>query len=665
MNKNTKFRALKLTLTVLGLFPFTTISHAQNKYEADELMTMSLDELMELEVFSAATRLPVEYSKAPGTVYKFNRDDFRRFGIRRVEELLQYVPGIQLNQYRKRHRSIWARGIIERYNDKMVLVVDGIQRRHLYYSHFSLGEEYPIENIENVEIIVGPASSLYGANAFAGLISITTRGFSNSAKAEIGAEIADNNRSKISASYSNDKVQAFASYLDHEAAFDDERKSFIGFDTEQPTDEYYGTFNIKAQPLKNLVLSLDYQKHKTPFLYIPSTQQAYIDTRSITAAVQYEYGNTDSGLYQFKGYYTQDRISEYEIEQQTRLDAYEENQDGIMTGVSLMASKILAEKHLFSIGASWEHDQADDFDFTRYWHFRDGFYDTPRSGSLLSNPDVNNNNQAVFFQDIWSINEQFDLTLGGRYDNYDSFGDHFNYRAALVYTPSATQVIKLLYGTATRTPTYREYLKVLDTDFVAPVPDPEEMKTIELSYHQNWDNIAFTSTLYRNQFDEYIQEVQTPDGEDEYFANSDDTWKMNGIEFLVKYAPLDKLNLHASLGYVHAKTSGTGKLPYVANWTGSFNADYNYYGRHFIGMSVVYNSDREDTNSKSEDDSDSFALVNLQLRGQINKQMQYTMGVNNLFDKKVYDPAADFGSRYNTERTEREVWARLTMKFDL
>jgi outer membrane receptor for ferrienterochelin and colicin len=63
--------------------------------------------------------------------------------------------------------------------------------------------------------------------------------------------------------------------------------------------------------------------------------------------------------------------------------------------------------------------------------------------------------------------------------------------------------------------------------------------------------------------------------------------------------------------------------------------------------------------------SDTFSLINLQLRGQISKQTDYTIGVNNFFDKKVHDPTADFGGPYNTEQIEREIWARLRMKFGL
>ncbi|MFT5816407.1 MAG: outer membrane receptor for ferrienterochelin and colicins [Psychroserpens sp.] len=69
---------------------------------------------------------------------------------------------MQLNQYRKRHQSVWAIGMLDRYNNKMVLMVDGVRFRHLYYGYFSLGDNFPLEKIEKVEVIMRPASSLYG-----------------------------------------------------------------------------------------------------------------------------------------------------------------------------------------------------------------------------------------------------------------------------------------------------------------------------------------------------------------------------------------------------------------------------------------------------------------------------------------------------------------------
>ncbi len=626
---------------------------------------MSLKDLMALEVFTAASLLPTEYSQAPGTVYSFNREDFTRFGIRRIDDLLQYVPGFQLNQYRKRHRSIWARGALDRYNDKFVLLVDGVQLRHVYYGHFSLGDNFPLEKVEKVEIILGPASSLYGANAFAGMISITTRSFSENPRLESSLELADNARVKGTLLYNSGSAQAFASHLDQDAPFADDRKSFIGGKTLQPLDEEYSNLFVKLRPLQGLTLMLDYQARETPFLFIPSTQDALVQARPLTLAAAYESGDLDAGRIEAKISYTRDAAREYEIEQQTGRIAYFENQNAVTAGATVTAFKRLFERHALALGASWQHERAENMDYARYFRYDQGFFDLPEYGSLLSDPAVGNDDFALYVQDVWDLRDDLTLTLGARYDAYEVFGDHTNYRAALVYTPTERQVVKLLYGTAIRTPNFREYLKVMEgTGFAPPIPNPEQIKSLEFGYLYQWDVANLGLTLFSNKIDDYIHEVPTPDGEDEYFANSTDPWRMQGVEALLQFRLGARLHLRLGASYLDAEAAADD-LSYLSAWSGSFHLSYAYSQGHQAGLSLLYNSSRGDSNAYPGDDPGDALVVNIHGSGPLGRGLSYAAGVDNLFNEKVYDPAADFGGQHNTERSEREVWARLEWSLDL
>jgi outer membrane receptor for ferrienterochelin and colicins len=661
-----RFRSLTrpLRCAALLLLPLFACP-GQAKPQDTQYADMPLRELMSLEVFTAASLLPTEYSKAPGTVFSFGREDFTRLGIRRLDDLLQFVPGFQINQYRKRHRSIWGRGLLDRYNDKFVLMVDGVQQRHLYYGHFALGDNFPLEKVEKVEIIQGPASSLYGANAFAGIIAITTRSFSDKPAVEATLEAGDNSRGKASALYNSPQVQVFASHLDQDAAFSNDRRSFIGGEVLQPLDERYSNLFVKVRPFDGLTLSLDYQRNDTPFLFIPSTQDAFVEERPLTLSALYESGDLDRGRIEIKGHYTRDRAREYEVEQITRRDAYDENQNATMFGATITGFKRLFQHHTLALGASWQHEQADDFDYLRHFRYDTGFIDPPFSGSLLSDPQIENDDFALFAQDVWDLRPDLTLTLGARHDRYEAFGGHTNYRAALVYNPSDRQVWKLLYGTADRTPSYREYLKVLErTRFAAPVPDPEHIESLELGYLYQWDRANLSLTLFHNEIEGYIHEHPTPDGSDEYFTNSETPWRMHGAEALVKFRLDRRLHLRLSAAYLQAEEEGAGDLPYLAKWSGSANLNYNYVGNHSAGLTLIYNSDRSDTNDSPEDDPGSLLLVNLYGFGRLSDSLSYSTGIDNLFDEKVYDPAADFGGQYNTERTRREIWARLEWRPD-
>ncbi len=636
--------------------PDTVVSTAGSM---TELADMSLEQLVTMDVFTSASLLPTQTPKAPGTVYRFDHKDFKRFGIRRLDDLLQFVPGIQVNQYRKRHRSIWARGLLDRYNDKLLLLVDGVRQQHLYYGHFSLGDNFPLERIDKVEVIMGPASSLYGANAFGGIISVTTKTFSEEPRLEVSMEVADNQRRKASVLYNQSQFQAFASYFEQDAPFRDDRKSFIGSDVLQPLDEDYRTLHIKARPIEGLTIKLDYSESETPFLFIPPTQDAFIEEEFLSLSVHYEYGSLATGKLEALAYYQDDEAREFEKEQVTQTLGYEEFQDSTMAGISLTGFKQI-NGHTLALGTSWRREEADKTNFERWFSFSGGFLSPSVKGDLLVDPDISNDDYAVFVQDVWQINPQLNLTVGGRYDNFEQFDNYTNYRGALVYTPHEQHVWKLMYGTAIRTPSFREYLKVLEgTSFVAPVPDAESIESLELAYLYQSDLADFNLTLFKNDLDDFIREVPTPDNADEYFANSSATLRLQGVEALISLQPLDVLDLRLSAAYVDSDSREFGRLPYVATWTASFKADYQLGEKHSVGFSVVYNNSRDDENSH-DDDAERFAITSIYGSGELTPELSYRYGVDNLFDEEIMDPAADFGGQHNTEKSEREVWLGIT-----
>ncbi len=638
---------------------FVNSEALSNTVDQGQLIDMSLEQLMNVEVFTAATLIPTQTAKAPGTVYSFSQADFKRYGVRRLDDLLQFVPGFQVNQYRKRHRSIWARGLQQRYNNKMVLLIDGVRQQHLYYGHFSLGDDLPLERIEKVEVILGAASSVHGANAFSGLISVTTRNFSAQPETEVSFEVGNNDRAKITGLYNSAKVQVFASYLEQEAPFDEGRLSFIGSETLQPLDEDYQSLQIKANPFQGLNLSLDYRKSETPFVFIPSTQDAFVESEFLSVAASYKVGDVSKGMIELQVYYQYDDGREFELEQATQTLGYEEFQDATMGGISVNAFRRFSD-HTLAVGMSVQHEQAENTKFERRFSFSSGFLPTPITGDLLSDPDIHNDDYAVFFQDVWAPNDNIEITLGVRYDDFSQFDEYINYRAALVYSPQESHVWKLLYGTAIRTPSFREYLKVLEgMSFTAPIPEAESLKSIEVGYGylgKKWD---FNVTAYHNDYDDSIQERPTPDNSDEYFANEDGGLEAQGIEFRLSYGRGSDWDLTTSVSYIDSSSDDFDDLPYVASWSGSLLVGYQWLPDHRIGLSAIYNDSRPDLNTIAQDKAESFVVANLFASGPIGPRLSYEFGVDNLFDEKVYDPAADFGGQFNNEKPRREVWLKL------
>jgi outer membrane receptor for ferrienterochelin and colicin len=628
----------------------------------NEFADLSLDELMSVDIATSPTFIPTRPQQAPGSVYTFDRLDFERLGVRRIEQLFRFIPGFQLNQYRKRHTSIWSRGIIDRENSKMVVVVDGIPRRRPYYGQFVLGEQTSLARVEKVEVILGPASSLYGANAFGGIISITSRKTSNAGERQLVVEGGDNQRLAGSLWFGGEETQLFARHLAQQAPYAADRNSFIGIAASQPLEESYTNLYLNHSLGEALSLSLDLYRNDYPFLFIPPTQDAFIRERSLSAALNWASGKPASGRTEAALYYNRDRSREGETEKVSRKPGYEEMQHGDLFGGYLRHLRGF-DDHVLLIGAEWQREDGVDFSYTRWFHYADGFLDPPERGYLIDDPRFSTENYALYLQDVWHLSDDLTLTLGARQDRFDDFGNHFNYRAAAVYTPSRSESWKLLYGTAIRTPSYREYMKKLESDFTPPPLEAEQITSLEGAYLREINGVNLGVTLFYNSLENFIRETPTPDSADEYFANSDGKWTMQGVELLAEYHHSRNLYLHATLSYLKAHWDRAGTPPYLARYNASLALDYTPNGVHHLGLSASHTGRRDDDNDYSDDDSDGYWLVNLHAHGPITPALRYQIGIDNLFDREIFDPAADFGGKYNNENRRREIWAQLSWQF--
>jgi iron complex outermembrane receptor protein len=135
---------------------------------------MSLEDLMEVEVFSVSKKKQHK-KNIPAAVYLIEKEDIIRSGATNIPEILRMAPGIQVLRISNNRWAISIRGAAREYSNKLLVMIDG---RSVYSPTFSgvFWEtlDIPIETIERVEIIRGPGSSIWGANAVNGVINIIT-----------------------------------------------------------------------------------------------------------------------------------------------------------------------------------------------------------------------------------------------------------------------------------------------------------------------------------------------------------------------------------------------------------------------------------------------------------------------------------------------------------
>ena len=143
------------------------------------LKKLSVEELMEIEVTSVSKR-PEKLTETPSAIQVITREDIRRSGASSIPEALRLATNLHVAQKNSHDWAISARGFNTDLANKLLVLIDG---RTVYTPLFSGvfwdRQDYLLEDIERIEVISGPGSTLWGSNAVNGVINIITRSSSD------------------------------------------------------------------------------------------------------------------------------------------------------------------------------------------------------------------------------------------------------------------------------------------------------------------------------------------------------------------------------------------------------------------------------------------------------------------------------------------------------
>jgi len=156
---------------VLSCVSITTNTVAQT---VKDLRDLSLEELMNIEVSVSSKTREKSLRESPGIISVITSEDIANSGARDLIDVLNLVPGFNFgvdvfNVVGAGIRGNWA------FEGKMLLLIDGIQMNERNYGAFVLGNHYPMEHIDKIEIIRVPGSVIYGGFAELGVINIITK----------------------------------------------------------------------------------------------------------------------------------------------------------------------------------------------------------------------------------------------------------------------------------------------------------------------------------------------------------------------------------------------------------------------------------------------------------------------------------------------------------
>jgi iron complex outermembrane recepter protein len=163
-----------IIMTLVG-FAASAISAQEDANAPEDLFDLSIEELMDIEITTAA-KTEEKLFEAAAAAYVLTAEDIRRSGATSIMDALRVVPGLHVARINANKWAISARGFNGEFADKMLVMIDG---RSIYTPHFGgvRWDAYDVmlEDVDRIEIIRGPGGTLRGANAVNGIINVITK----------------------------------------------------------------------------------------------------------------------------------------------------------------------------------------------------------------------------------------------------------------------------------------------------------------------------------------------------------------------------------------------------------------------------------------------------------------------------------------------------------
>ncbi|QXP66018.1 TonB-dependent receptor [Polaribacter sp. AHE13PA] len=233
---------IKITLIIASFFAAFQVQGQSDPIKRDTLK----------EVVITSTRIDLPFKENSRTINVISSEVIKNSAATTVADLLQQVAGVDI---RKRGTAGSQADLYIRGGgfDQTLLLVDGIKMDDSQTGHHTLNAALPIEFIERIEIIKGPAARVFGQNAFTGAINIVTKKKLTS-KASINIEAGSfgqfNSSVTFGEEYENTSFMAHVGSLTsdgYRTNSDYENKSYV----------LKGIFNKKKQPIEVLATFFD------------------------------------------------------------------------------------------------------------------------------------------------------------------------------------------------------------------------------------------------------------------------------------------------------------------------------------------------------------------------------------------------------------------------
>lgn len=686
--------------------PIFAIEITATQFEQDEALL-----LLEEKFVITPTKTKKKITQAPSIISVITADEIKNMGARNLNDVLYTVPGFGLQMSRGFGRSEFeVRGVGTNNSEKVLVLIDGHKINNPFFGGATTyTTNMPVDNIKRVEVIRGPGSALYGANAFMAVINIITKKAKdvNGAKFTAARGSFDTWRGNIL--FGNQpadklKVSGSLDYFDTDGAHLEVHRDAL----------YVGPPPFIIQPgtsmapgrtdrwVKRYGVDLNFEYGelflKTNFLDVKHgafvgvrnalSDETEMKFKQYFAELGFDHAfNKDSSL-SAKVYYDQ-------FDTEMLFELYPEGYTVTLPPVvgrtytypNGLFTRPSFKNRTVGINLQWEYKPFKDNQLligfvheqiTQYNVETRGNFDPQTWGAYLdSNPlfrdmtasrsfnrPADRRVQALYIQDDWEINKYLNLTLGVRRDDYSDFGHAVSPRTGLTIHPTENMDIKLLYGRAFRAPNFEELFNQNNVAVLGnPNLDAEKINTYEAGFEYRLNSFYnFSINYFHMDITNHI--VQSGAALPRTFTNTGAV-EIDGVEteFKVKYSKDNYGYINYTFQDAKDRSIG-GNLPNATKRRGNFGVNFALTKYLNTNLHARYCGKRLRLNTDGRKELPSYTVYDLAL---ILKEFWSTMEVKgsiyNLFDKEYVDPSALTSLPSDEPQPGRNFMLEISYKF--
>jgi len=492
-------------------------------------------------VYGAAKR-EQKIEEAPASVTVMTEEDIEKLGMSSVTELFRYIPGVDVFMLNPSYTFVGARGFSRRGN-LMLLLIDG-REVNIEFVGMPWWHALPvsIHEIKRIEVIRGPASSLYGANAFSGIVNIVTKDPEDFGRADVKVRGGSYNSVHYFAN-GGGETGKFSGRLTTE--YNQENRWFKP--EERSVEGIKLNGRIKYTFEKDKYINLD--TGITTGRIFAFTVLGGLDTRG---NFRYAKLNINQGDFKTQLYWT-----------------------GIPIESIKAISPGLPPYYPFEILLPTITGEYDQYELYSQYSIAMGTINRILVGAsgrinvftmnVLPEGTKEEDRVGAFIQDEFTPIENLSLTLGYRFDWNSETPVANSPRATLVWSPFTNNFVRLSYGLAFRKPVFFEYgfdvqgLKdVANISFSNPDLENEELTTYEFGYiTRPIEALSLGVSAYYNECRKFIEYIP----EEHIHRNIASDADVYGGEFEAKVSIKKNVRLFANFSYLRGIEKAEVILP--------------------------------------------------------------------------------------------------------